>query len=715
MLRPAIKPLLSTLACLTGIIALTLALHLWPPGWLIRGELKIQDAWISLQTPRTEVAPTGLAVQVDIDPASVAEYGPWPWPRFLLAELIQRLVSLGVAAVGLNLDLSEPDQTSPEQVAESLKKWRELDLDLADLPDDMRDYDQLLARAIEPLPVVLGAPALGSGLDSPRAWPLAVLSAASPTGLTGHESDPDGVIRRVRLVARAEWDDSSQERLTAVRPGREVNLALSLRTLLRALSREEIILVAGPNGFEALQAVAPWDIPIDRDGGFTVFFKASDEYPRFSAADILSGRAGARGLRGRLAFISLTDDNPESLLVTPGNRLRSAGEIHAAVIDSLAARNFVTRPAETSAIQFLLILGAGLTSGLAFAFARPARALVGGGLWPAAAIGGSIHLFQTSGFFVSPLYVVLVTVLSGLVLASRRFIAAGREKERRQQAFAGRVAPEMAARLAKLEGDQETVREREVTVMAAVLQSLQTLDRPPAELLERDLAPLTRLVLTSRGTLDHFRGDTVLAFWNAPLPVADHPAVAVAAALALREAKGHGGRASSLRPLKISLGLHTGPAWTGQLGPAPLARYTLLGEAVSLSLKLEKLGRLYGVDTAVSGVTRQACGEAFTFQALDVLRLDGLDQPLAVFAPLGPEEARSRAEELERQAESLVFYREGEFQRARVLFRALAARHSECGLYEIFARRCARLFRETPAEWAGVWNPGPDRPILELE
>jgi adenylate cyclase len=360
-------------------------------------------------------------------------------------------------------------------------------------------------------------------------------------------------------------------------------------------------------------------------------------------------------------------------------------------------------------------LGAGLTGGLAFAFASPVRALIWGLLWPAATIGGSIHLFQTSGFFISPIYAVLVTSLSGLVLTSLRLISAGREKDRRHRTFAGRVAPEMAARLARLEDDQETVQEREVTVMTAALQDLQTLDRPPAEILERDLAPLTSLVLTSRGTLDHFRGDAILAFWNAPLPVADHPAVAVAAALALREAKGQTGKVYAPRPPKISLGIHTGSAWTGRLGPSPLERYTLLGEAVSLSIKLERMSRSYGVDTVVSGVTRQACGEAFTFQPLDILRLGELEPPLAIFAPLGPEEARVRAEELGRQAEVLVFYREGEFQKARMLFRALAARHPEFGLYEIFARRCARLFRETPAEWAGVWNPGSNRPVLELE
>jgi adenylate cyclase len=651
---------------------------------------------MSLDTPRAEDVPANLAVLVDIDQASVAEYGSWPWPRFLLVEMIQRLVGLGAAAVGLDLDLSEPDRTSPERVAENLKKWRDLDLDLADLPDDMQDYDRLLAQAIEPLPVVLGAPARFSGPDSDRAtgaaWPLAILAKAAPAGLTGLAPDLDGVVRRVQLVARA--GAPSAERLTSVRAGREVHLALSLRTLLRALGRDEVVLAAGPGGFEALQGVAPWDIPLDRDGGFTVFFR--NDYTHLSAADVLAGRAETADLKGRLVFISVTADNPAGFLVTPGHRARPAGEIHAALVDNLASRHFIARPAETPAIQFLLILGAGVTSGLVFAFARPARALAGGLLWPAAVVGGSIHIFQTSGLFVSPLYAVLAVVMSGLVLAGRRLLGAGKRKA--HMASAGETATETAAGPAGPE--DEAVQEREVTVLAAGLRDFSGLSQragPPSELLERGLAPLIDLVVSSGGTLDQFRGATFLAFWAA----ADHPAAAVAAALALRGAK-------------TGLGLHTGPAWIGRMGPPPLARRTIAGETVDLSFRLENLGRLYGVEAVVSGATRQACGEACAFQTLDLLRLPELEQPLVVFAPLAPEEARARAGELERQAEALVLYREGEFRKAGLLFQDLSARRPGFGLYEIFTRRCARLAQTPPAEWMGVWSLVPAR-VLEVE
>jgi adenylate cyclase len=278
------------------------------------------------------------------------------------------------------------------------------------------------------------------------------------------------------------------------------------------------------------------------------------------------------------------------------------------------------------------------------------------------------------------------------------------------------AATETIAGPARPENAPEAVQEREVTTLAAGLREFSALSRRPAagataagataELLERALAPLVDLVISSHGTLDQFRGETLLAFWNAPRPVADHPAAAVAAALALRGARAEGAA--------LGLGLHTGPAWIGRMGPAPLARYTIIGEAVNLSFRLESLGRLYGVETVVSGATRQACGEAFAFQTLDLLQLPELDQPLVVFAPLAPDEARARAGELERQAEALVLYREGEFQKAGLFFQDLAARRPGFGLYEIFTRRCAKLSQTPPAEWVGVWSLVQSR-ALEVE
>src|SRR5690606_4282660 len=69
------------------------------------------------QQLRPREAPPDLPVRiVDIDEASLAELGQWPWPRFTMATLASRLTELGAAAIAFDLLFSEPDRLSPSAV-----------------------------------------------------------------------------------------------------------------------------------------------------------------------------------------------------------------------------------------------------------------------------------------------------------------------------------------------------------------------------------------------------------------------------------------------------------------------------------------------------------------------------------------------------------------------------------------------------------------------
>ncbi|MDR3037961.1 MAG: adenylate/guanylate cyclase domain-containing protein [Candidatus Adiutrix sp.] len=733
MFKPALKNLLAPLALIVGLTALAVAAEIQPPDFLARADLKIYDLWLHLQNRKPDRKPaSSLAVVIDLDEAALKEYGPWPWPRFLLAELVQRLVDLGAAAVGLDLDLTAPDQTSPRRLADDLKKFRDLDLNLAGLPEDMLDYDLLLAKAISHLPVVLGArgrfaPAAGSEpLAGPApgapvaytltadpgalsslagslpqttavAWPSAVLAAAAPAGLTDLSPDRDGVIRRVQLAALA---------------GEDLHLALSLRTLLRALGRDQVVLRTNPYGLAAIQTGAR-EAPLSPNGRFNVFFKSGGTYPHFSAGDILAGRLPPGALKGRLAFVGASAPGLGDIRVTPFNRAYPGAEIHAAIIDGLATGNFLTLPPETPAIQFLLITGAGLVSGLFFAFAKPGRALAAGALLQAGTVYGSLHLFQTLGLFISPLYATLAGALPAAVLPWLRLRRRAKTRAQARRAWARQVAPETAERLARLPAGPEAGEERELTFLCAVGHDFPALARTlaPGQVinrLNRAGPPLADLIRAHQGTVDRCAGDTLTAFWNAPLPVTDHPVLAVRTALALRKALAEFNKNSS-PALKMGFGLDTGPACVGRLGPPEASGYAPIGELVQVSAHLESLGRLYGAGVVVSGATRELCGEAFAFQPLDVLRVEGRAQPLAAFAPLSAEEARARSGELARYREALELYGGGDFKKALQLLTGLVAGHPEAAIYGLYKKRCEQLTAAPPAEWTGVWPPAGSR------
>ncbi|MGH6894461.1 MAG: CHASE2 domain-containing protein, partial [Dongiaceae bacterium] len=53
---------------------------------------------------------------VDIDDASIARFGQWPWPRSVIADLVAKLRAQGAAAIAFDVVFSEPDRTAPTRV-----------------------------------------------------------------------------------------------------------------------------------------------------------------------------------------------------------------------------------------------------------------------------------------------------------------------------------------------------------------------------------------------------------------------------------------------------------------------------------------------------------------------------------------------------------------------------------------------------------------------
>lgn len=130
---------------LAGIAALLLCLaglRTYPAATELLSE-PLFDTYQRLQPrPATELPPVAV---VDIDEASIARLGQWPWPRDVIARMVDRLAAAGVAAIGFDIVFSEPDRLSLQKAAEDLRKRGAR----VDLPAGtaMLDNDVLLAQS----------------------------------------------------------------------------------------------------------------------------------------------------------------------------------------------------------------------------------------------------------------------------------------------------------------------------------------------------------------------------------------------------------------------------------------------------------------------------------------------------------------------------------------------------------------------------------------
>src|SRR5437763_7231138 len=122
------------------------------PATLAQYRLNVFDEYLRLK-PR-EYEPTPVRI-IDIDDASLQRFGQWPWPRTLLAQLVDRLNEMGAAVIASDILFIDPDRTTPSRIIENMKDVS-LDDPLVARFKAMPDHDQVFADAIKRAHVVLG-------------------------------------------------------------------------------------------------------------------------------------------------------------------------------------------------------------------------------------------------------------------------------------------------------------------------------------------------------------------------------------------------------------------------------------------------------------------------------------------------------------------------------------------------------------------------------
>lgn len=185
--------------------------------------------------------------------------------------------------------------------------------------------------------------------------------------------------------------------------------------------------------------------------------------------------------------------------------------------------------------------------------------------------------------------------------------------------------------------------EREITVLFTDIEGFTTISEnlPPKDLvahLNEYLDGMTEILLKNRGTLDKYEGDSLVAFWNAPLEQEEHVVNCLSAVLEmavfsdglslkfLKEGK---------PSFKTRMGINTGKAIVGNIGSRDRFNYTAIGDQVNLASRLEGLNKVYGTALLITLSTYDLSKGKFRVRPLDTIRVKGKDKPVDVFELLG--------------------------------------------------------------------------------
>ncbi|MBV8397375.1 MAG: CHASE2 domain-containing protein, partial [Acetobacteraceae bacterium] len=250
------------------------------------------------------------AIIVDIDEESLQSVGQWPWPRTTIAALVDRLTSLGAAAIGFDVIFAEADRYSAGTIIDLVQG---LDAQSRERIRALPSSDEILAQALRNSRVVLGESAvLGPGKHGLPAKPqigiatigadpapflityggilrnIPVLEeAAAGTGMLTINPERDGIVRRVPL---------------AIRTQQSILPSLSL-AMLRAVSPAgQVIIRAEDSGIQSI-GIRELEMPTDRNGQIFVHFDHHDPARYISAKDVLAGTVPPEKIAQKLILI----------------------------------------------------------------------------------------------------------------------------------------------------------------------------------------------------------------------------------------------------------------------------------------------------------------------------------------------------------------------------------------------------------------------------
>ena len=683
-------------------------------------------------------------VIVDIDENSLARVGRWPWGRDQLSTIVENLFALyQVDTVGFDIVFAEKDHSSGldqfEQLARTtLKNNTEYLSELERIRPDLM-LDDIFAQSLIGKNVVLGyyfktslqqgesgatgslPPAL-TKMDAQWSGRLPINQAAGYGGNLGILQtsakaggyfdnpfvDADGVFRRVPLIQTYDG---------------YLFASLALATTQAHLAVSDIDLVVETDGtqgdseYYALESliVKDYRIPVDDNGAVFVPYRGRQgSFPYIPAYKILNGEADKAQLQGKIVMVGTSAPGLLDLRSTPVQNIYPGVEVHANIISGILDNRIKHKPAWTPGYEFVLLVVIALSMAMLLPLVSPLLAAAGA-LGLAGLVTTGTLVAWNSNLILPLASPMLLIVLIFMLHMTYGYFIESRGKRQLANLFGHYIPPELVDEMSKSPEEYSLAGEnREMTVLFSDVRGFTSISegmdpKQLTQLMNALLTPMTRVIHKNRGTIDKYMGDAIMSFWGAPIADPEHARHALYAAMEMMDElkiMQADFKQRGWPDVNIGIGLNTGNMNVGNMGSEFRMAYTVLGDAVNLGSRLEGLTKNYGVNIITSETTIKEIPE-YAFRELDLVRVKGKNEPVAIFEPIGHRNdlQESVISELNAYKQALGHFRAQSWDKAEADFFNLRQVSPERLLYQVYLDRIKFYRREPPGnDWDGVFT-----------
>ena len=573
------------------------------------------------RTQQETIAPD--VVTVEIDNASVREYGQWPWPRDKLAKDIESLYRKGASIVVLPILFADKDRLGGDaRFDEMLKKTPTI-------------IGQIPANQTKGNPVPRGVAAIGMPWQqwiynySGAVGPIEPFSkSAIGVGMMLIAPENDGVVRRMPLVIQIDG---------------QLYPSLSMEILRTAAGDISYQMKTGEGGVEALRIPKYKKILTDANGAIWIDFKWKTK------TYALNKLTDDDSFVGKIVILSPTASGIDNPVATPVGVIPSHDLIAASVTTMIAGRN-ITRPfwTDLAELSVSLVLSLILT-----VVVLTLSWYVGATLLPIFLAGtyyGSSYLFTEYSYLIDWSYPVLTMFVVWSVSAFLRFMEEFRLRQQIKKQFEHYLDPRQVAILQKNPDALKLGGERremsflfmDIVGFTPISEHYKNNDDPEGlvECINDYLDRMTKIVLNNGGTVDKYMGDCIMAFWNAPLDCENHAELAVRTSVECAietENLKAAWKEKGLPEINIGSGVNTGTCIVGNMGSTTRFDYSVIGDSVNLAARLEATaarGDYKDYPTIYSSYTMEQLPDTMSSKNIGEIKVKGKEELIKIYSPI---------------------------------------------------------------------------------